>query len=224
MIDSLPVASQSQEICLTTLDSDRRVGFPLCIPIRPQDLNSEIGPLLLSPTVSLTRGDLIQSQDGEFMGKTIPDSKVNISFFDSDNSLVGFIPEALASDMPVISTYSDLSGIFRVKLSTQRIARFHVFAKGYYEEMPTLKSQTLVYSVSGALENWIRYALPWILLILLLVIVIYYMIKKERKTGVIQKNLINYYEKRLLPLVAKRHLLLRRLWYNLRDFLRKYHI
>src|SRR4030042_6305811 len=47
----LAISDEAKEICLTTIDSERRTGFPLCISVPESNDITEIGPVILSPTL-----------------------------------------------------------------------------------------------------------------------------------------------------------------------------
>lgn len=235
LIDSLPVSAEAKEICLTTLDSERRIGFPLCMPLPEDQTEGEIGPLLLSPTISLTSGNFIQNKNEQITGMTLPNVKVAVSYFDSpsvlishqfSNTLTKFIfPAAMASDLPTLTVTSDRKGIFTAKLPNQKAANYRTFAKGYYNnEIPTLKSQTLSYLVGSAIENWLKYTLPIIVLFLIILILIIYFIYKETKTKTAQKTFGVFIETKLKPFGVKERLHLRRLWYNLRNWWKSHQI
>lgn len=235
LIDNLPISADAKEICITTIDSERRVGFPLCIPLPVDQTTGEIGPLLLSPTISLTSGNFIQNDNEQIMGKTLPDVKVTVSYFDSPsvlishqffNSFAKFIfPSALASDLPTITVTSDRRGIFTAKLPSNNATNYRAFAKGYYNnEFPTLKSQTLSFLVASAIEYWFKYTLPIIVLLLIILILIIFLIYKEKKTKMAQKTLGVFIETKLKPFGVRERLHLRRIWYNLRNWWRSHQI
>src|SRR3990167_1104012 len=80
LFDEIPIAKQAKEVCISSIDSERRVSFPQCINI-PKGKNSEIGPLFLSPTLSISHRVIYTKTAAYASGRTIPNQKVEVSLF-----------------------------------------------------------------------------------------------------------------------------------------------
>lgn len=236
IIDPLPVSTQAKEVCLTTIDSEQRYGFPLCVSLPDTNKPTEIGPLLLSPTISLSNGNLIQTQSAQSQasGLTLPNADVEISFF-SVNSTPGesfgyhwgvltarlgklLIPQVEAKSIPKITTKTDKNGNYSINLPANQPVSFRVFAKAFYENLPTPKSQTLSYNVSSYTNWWLSNILPKLILCLLLLILTIYFIWFEAKTKKLRLLWGEFNERQLKPAVVRMNLTLRRIRYNLRDY------
>lgn len=230
LINPLPVAYEAKEVCLTTIDALRRTGFPICYPIPDTDKPSEIGPILLSPTISLSKGKLVQKEIAQATGMTIPNSEVTISFFEIYNSSVTekfakviaqvLNPTVEAADLPKIAGFSDKKGNFSINLPTQKAIAYRVFAKAFYKKLPTPKSQTLSFSIEEITKVWLSNTLPILLLFLFILIISIVLAIKERRDKWIENWAIALTEKRLEPFAVKTHLRLRRIWYNFREYFR----
>lgn len=229
LIEELPISSQAQEICLATIDSERRVGFPLCIGVpTTATVSADIGPLLLSPTISLSKGTIWQNQMLSAEGVTIPNSKVAFSFFEVAKVTLGqkltnvfshiLTPQAEAASLPQVLTTSNKKGAFSISLPTFKAKGYRLFVKTFYQESPTPKSQTLSYNVGSSEEYFKRYILPKLLLALIILVVSSWLVLQEVKTKKIRIYLAYFNEKKLLPSAVRTHLRLRRLWYNLRQY------
>src|SRR3989338_961910 len=54
LFKDISIALEAKEICISAIDTERRSSFPLCIALPNTLKPTEIGPLLLSPTLSLS--------------------------------------------------------------------------------------------------------------------------------------------------------------------------
>jgi len=227
LIDPLPVAAEAKEICVTTIDAERRAGFPFCINLPDTDKPTEIGPVLLSPTLSLSAGSFWQNQVAGASGQTIPDAEIAISFFETpikpSASLALakiFNMEVEAAGIPLLSTTSDSKGNFSVNLPSFKASGYRLFAKAFYGKSPTHKSQTLNFMVNPYSEYWWKYIVPKIILCLIFLLLLGFLVYWESKTKRLRLAFAVVNEKRLKPFGIKLHLKLQRLTYNLQDYLR----
>ena len=160
VIYDVPISREAKEICVHTIDVERRIGFPLCIGLPDLDKPTEIGPLLLAPTLSLSSGAFWQNDRAYATGRTIPNQEVIVSFFevppDSIPSLLAvkidrlLFPKAIAVDLPLLSARSDSRGNFSFNVPTAYSTGYRLFAKAFSLSRPTFKSQNrgLRYSTS----------------------------------------------------------------------------
>lgn len=219
---SIYVSSQAQEICLISIDSYRRSNFPTCVSIDDQLDGSEIGPILLSPTLSLSQKVIWTNNNVTATGQTLPNSHVAISFFDTKKTSVrskfSLTKQVLAIDLPVLTTQSDSKGNFSLTVPTHRETEFRFFAKAFYDKNPTPKSQTLFFKINPKtqltiVENFFKVLVLLSILVSLLA-VIFFELKNNKIRG--QKQIFS--EKIWIPFAVKLRLKLRRLWYNLREW------
>lgn len=226
VINSLPLSKEAKEICLTTIDSGMRTGLPLCINLPETDKPTEIGPLLLSPTLSLASAKILEKQTVAVLGKSIPDTDVVVSFFEVRSNTLAFdkflpaIARAEAADLPRVYIKTDKRGNFSINIPTGKISAYRFFAKAYFKDTPTIKSQTLAYNVNSAIELWWRYFLPRLILLLLLLMLFTIYLYYEYRTKWLRRKFNYFIENRWKPFAVKRHLELRRLSYTVRERLR----
>lgn len=220
LIENLPLSSDAEEICLVTLDAYRRVGFPLCLPITTEEAENEYGPLLLSPTFSLSKGFFWQNGKETGAGMTIPNSKVLVSFFETGNTYISLVTAARATDGNSVTVTSDAKGTFEIKLPSDRATLYRLFAVAFRQEAPTLKSQTLSYSVASNLDHWLRYILPKLIIFFIIMAALLFAISKEYRTNYIRRRLLLFNETKLQPFLVRESLALRRIWYNLRALMK----
>lgn len=230
MLENVAVSSEAREICVSAIDEEKRVSFPLCISLPETNRNSEIGPLLLAPTLSLSTSSILQNQSSFATGQTIPDEEVRLSFFESNipttsnlsfhNLARIFFPEVRASDLPILTTTSDKKGKFSMSLPSTNAVQYRLFAKAFYNHSPTPKSHTLLFSINPFNDYFFNLIIPWLLLIMIFLIIIAILIYIERRTFIGRTYIYNFREKKWKPFAVGKHLKLRRLQYNFRQWLR----
>ena len=224
------ISAEALEICVNTIDSDKRTGFPFCFRL-PDNLNViEVGPLLLSPTVSLSSTKIWQNQKVHAEGKTIPNQPVEVSFFEispktlsqkiSNYIAILFNNQAIAAELPILSTTSQRNGSFSFNLPTSRAIAYRVFIKAAYKDKPTLKSQTLTYSIGSNFSFFMIYILPWFILIMTLLMLASTTYAYDVKTHRIRKVMGKFIETRWKPYVIRLNLRYRRLMYSFQEYLR----
>jgi len=223
LIDPLPVSNEAREVCLTTIDAEHRFGFPLCIGIPDMDKPTEIGPILLAPTISINNNQIIQLQknQGQATGVTIPNSEIEISFFDNASTGLTLIPPVEAKSISKITTSTDKNGSFSINLPAAKALTYRIFAKAFYDpardgagKAPTPNSQTLTYSVVTYSNYWLKNILPWIIFLLLFILSLLALIWWERKTGKGRLAWAQFSETQLKPFGVRLSLKHRRIWYN----------
>lgn len=222
----LPLSFESSDVCFTTLDAQRRIGFPTCIKAPGENESTDIGPILLSPTISLSTGVIWERQQAAVSGQTIPDSQVVISFFDArpqtavesvSTVLVRYLhPLTFAAEIPPLIGRVDSKGNYSVNLPTVKSNQFRVFAKSLYLGLPTPKSHTLLFSVGSLFYYWLIYVFPKLFFLLLFVLISFYLIYREKKTRRGRIWLAYFNETTLIPFEIRTRLEMKRIWYTLR--------
>lgn len=116
------------ETCLSAKDTLGRTTNPVCIPPIPANKFTEIGPVLLPPTISLSKTDYFKGDNVTFSGQSIPNSEVSLSMFvDKKNS--GFIPVTYAYSIPEVKGATDAKGNYSITMPTSRVENFRVFSQ-----------------------------------------------------------------------------------------------
>jgi hypothetical protein len=214
----LPISAQAKELCISAIDSEKRVGFPLCIRLPDTDKPTEIGPVLLAPTISVSKGTMWEKEEAYATGFTIPNTEVKISFFDVQNYLShAWFPSVFAAEIPIFTANSNDKGEFSFTLPTANPGNFRLFVKAIYNKMPTPKSQTLLLSIGEFINYWFQFILPKLLWLLFFFCLLIILIVWEYKTKKGRKWLRRFNEKKLKPFAVRLGLTHRRLMYNLRE-------
>lgn len=144
------------ELCLTAIDTQSRISFPTCLPELPLGLYlTQIGPVLLPPTISLEKGVFLSNEQIKAQGSTIPNCPVNIFLANDNNSnnsrknnwSFEFVPKAEAYFIPQYQIVADENGYFEFNLPSQNQADWKMFAGADFRQSPTPKSNTLTFAI-----------------------------------------------------------------------------
>lgn len=224
LIEDVPIAPEAEEICISAIDSERRVSFPICISIYDFQNTGEIGPVLLAPTLSISQSQIWQNQTVFASGKTIPNQEVKILFFEVPSYTVSSTVSrklnmtVYAADLPEIKTLSDAGGNYSISLPTAKALGYRLFARAIYKENPTPKSQTLSFVISPFVEYFIRYWLAKLIMLLILTIILIGCLIYDHRTKKIS-IVVNYLiGKKLKSIAVRIRLAIRRRWYNFRQY------
>ena len=143
------------ELCLSSIDSLSRVSFPTCLPPLPLgSFDISIGPVLLPPTLSLSKGNFLPNEQVIAQGLTIPNSEVNIFLANNlTHSLrFSFIPSVYAYFIPRYQIKADANGHFEFNLPSSPPTSgtsWKIFAAATYLGSPSPKSNTLTFRILG---------------------------------------------------------------------------
>ncbi|MFA6005806.1 MAG: hypothetical protein WC775_04970 [Patescibacteria group bacterium] len=177
----------SNEFCLTPIDTDQLVGTPLCI-VAPVDVQGKrFGPYLLSPTISVATGNPQTGQSDAVSGKTIPGTLVTINTFDDpDRQTLALVPHAYAARSKKITATSNADGSFSTQITAEQSGKIRVFAQSVFESQKTPKSNTLTLTIFSAwftafmlMLGLLRNLINWNIIILLQVSVLLFILYKR---------------------------------------------
>lgn len=155
------------ELCIQATDENNRTTQPSCIPGLPNDslIPLEVGPILLSPTISISENRVQTDSLSVMSGKTIPDSKVNVFIAkkDSFDSKLTLVKNAHAYSLPILETKADDKGYFEVSLPTGESANYKIFASAKYGEDLSAKSNTLTFTVLTQVKTLLQNIIDFII-------------------------------------------------------------
>lgn len=143
------------ELCLQAVDGLNRVTQPSCIPGLPVDRNIPyyVGPILLSPTVSLNDNRVVVGDHAFISGQTSPDVEV-LLYISTGPKKLSFVNTAYAYTFPEVSgVKADENGEFTIGLPTTQVSDYKLFVAGKYGEDYSAKSTTLDFSVVGSIRS-----------------------------------------------------------------------
>ena len=139
IFEHLTLPRHSQDLCLLTIDESSRLNNPVCFP-EPPPINTftEIGPVLLSPTISL---DLKNNYSS---GQTIPNSTIQVYLYQQSSPL-SFIKTVQAFSLPILEAKSDSRGNYSLNIPKTTVSNYRIFTTTKYIESFSQKSNTLLY-------------------------------------------------------------------------------
>lgn len=137
------------DLCLSFIDALGRRSQPVCIPPPPpQNYHTDIGPILLPPTLSLESEIISPNTTSVASGQSIPNSQIDIYLYQSKNQAPVFpVKEALALALPILSTQTDSLGNYSFNLPTAYSSDFRLYTSTVLDQFPSPKSNTLVFSL-----------------------------------------------------------------------------
>jgi len=210
LFDRVFLPRKYPELCLTSIDRQNRVSFPLCLPPLPTGpFQIKIGPVLLPPTLSLEKGNFLPGEQISAQGLTIPNASVTVFLANQKRSLSPtprfsfdflqilkppFVSPAYAYSLPQYQIIADQDGRFEFNLPNTQPSGWRIFAAASYLGSPTPKSNTLSFKI---LSRWqwlgekIKRALffclellrpyLWQLIVLAEIMIIAFLIKQKKK-------------------------------------------
>jgi hypothetical protein len=135
------------DLCLTSFDNDSRATTPTCFPAPPlTNYHTDIGPILLPPTITLEESDIDPNSTVLTSGQSIPNSQVSLSFYKVNDSAKSFgVKPALAYSLPSVIATTDESGNFSLNLPTAYASNYRLYATAKFDNNYSPKSNTLIY-------------------------------------------------------------------------------
>jgi hypothetical protein len=137
------------ELCFQAIDGEKRITSNVCIPPLPFGITTDaIGPILLSPTLTLDKNIIYEGEFVKASGVTFPNATVNVSFArENIEFLPHLVPEVAAYNLPVLEIKANDKGYFEFNLPNNVTDKWKIFATSIYQESPTAKGNTLTFSV-----------------------------------------------------------------------------
>lgn len=177
------------DLCLISTDNNSRQTTPVCFPSPPKtNYHTDIGPILLPPTISLEESDINPNSTVLTSGQAIPNSQVSLSFYKVNDSaksfsffpnLTAFLKpkKAYAYSLPSVMATTDKLGNFSLNLPTAYASNYRLYATTKFNHDYSPKSNTLLYTLPSLFYlffqqyPFLKYLIP--LLILTLIIFFY---------------------------------------------------
>lgn len=204
-----------RETCLTAQDQFGRLSNQVCLPPFPIANSTSIGPVLMPPTVSLSRNQYFIGDEVILSGQTMPDTTVEISvFIDEKSSILSkLIPQAYAFTFPKVQAKADKKGNFSLSLPSSKTNFFRLFAQTIYQRRDSPKSITLSLKIFPwwmILIELLKSRVLEIFIALLIIALLIYLLTKRFHPHELAKNrALVLYENHPL-LVAEHELVLKK--------------
>lgn len=169
IFDHIILPKHPQDYCLTSTDESFRQNQATCLPEPPlTNSYTEIGPVLLPPTISL---DLSQNFSS---GQSIPNTTIKVYLYQQSSNFK-LIKNANAFSIPIIETKTDSQGNYSLSIPDTSPTNYRLFSVVNYLESDSPKSNTLLYHPPSS--NFFLY----IIFIFLALFLFYFIFKKSRR-------------------------------------------
>jgi len=191
-----------REACLSAKDQFGRVSSPVCLPPFPVEYNVSIGPIIISPTLSLNKDYYYSGDEIILSGQTVPNSEVDLSVFTQENTnlvaKLSLIKPVEAFTFPELKASSDSKGNFSIILPSTNIKKFRLFAQSQFEtwQSPTsiklnfkiLPIWMIIFQIFNTLYELIKPRILEIIIVCELFIITYIIIRSFLHPYVIRRS------------------------------------
>lgn len=152
IFEKLFVLQKLNDYCLYGKDREERISNPVCLPPLPEGpFIVSIGPVVLSPTLSLSKGQFLPGDSVIASGETIPNTQTQIALFRKEKTPL-FIHRIYAFSIPEYEIKSDRNGYFAFNLPSVSTNTYRLSANTFWNEKESPKSNTLTFKVLSIWE------------------------------------------------------------------------
>lgn len=189
VFDKTLLPQNPSDLCLISIDDNQRQNTPTCIPSPPQtNYHTDIGPILLPPTISLENDTINPNSTIITSGQSIPNSQISVHFYKVDDNAKSFLsflsPKPVqAYSLPNLSVVSDALGNFSLNIPTAYASDYRLYASTKFKDNYSPKSNTLVYILPSLFWLFIQqniYLIYFLPIYLLTIAIFFYLIKISR--------------------------------------------
>ena len=192
----LPKAEIS-DLCLNSIDNNSRQTTPTCFSPPPKtNYHTDIGPILLPPTITLEESNINPNSTVLTSGQSIPNSQVSLSFYKINDSAKAFSlfpnlialikpKSVLAYSLPSVTATTDEFGNFSLNLPTAYASNYRLYATTRFDNNYSPKSNTLIYVLPSLFYLFLqqhKYLIFLIPSILLALIILFFFLHRHTKT------------------------------------------
>lgn len=186
IFDKILLPKNPSDLCLISYDHNNRSTTPICIPPPPPtNYHTDIGPILLPPTISLEKDKINPNSTVNTSGQAIPNSTISINFYKINDKAVSFPKQAQAYSLPSVTVTTDDDGNFNLNLPTAYSSNYRLYASAKFNENYSPKSNTLIYYLPSLFSLFLqKYPFLYFLLSLFIITLIIFFfllyLKKHR--------------------------------------------
>ena len=146
--NKLVLPKNPSELCLQSKDNSSLSSSLVCIPPPPDtNYHTDIGPIILPPTISLGTDNINPNSTVISSGQSIPKSTITVYFYKVNDSAQSFPKTALAYSLPKVETTTDENGNYNINLPTAYSSDYRLYTSVKYNDSFSPKSNTLLYSM-----------------------------------------------------------------------------
>lgn len=170
IFNKLIIPKKFADICLASTDKHGIQSPPTCIASPPDTkYHTNIGPILLAPTISLNKSKITPYHTVISQGQGIPNSTIKIHLFKNKDNAALIPKESNAYSLPVLSIQTDNEGDFNFNIPTVYQSNFRLFASSVYLDSSSPKSNTLIYYLPSYKDYFLFLILPFMVIILTII-------------------------------------------------------
>ena len=152
IFENLFVLTKVGDYCLYSQDQEKRVSKPVCLPPLPEgNFITSVGPVIMPPTLSLSKGQSLPGDQVTASGETIPNTETTIALFKEEKQSL-FVRRIYAASLPRYEVVADKNGHFSFNLPSTSTNTYRLFANSYWQEKKSPKSNTLTFKVLSIWE------------------------------------------------------------------------
>lgn len=146
IFDRATLPKDPGEFCLSAIDNSSRRSSPVCLPPPPPtNYQTNIGPILLSPTITINNDQITPYDTVVASGQSLPNSEITIHLYQVNNQAKVFPKPAAAFGLPEFSVKSDEFGNYNLSLPTVYSSHYRLYSSVNYQNNNSPKSNTLIY-------------------------------------------------------------------------------
>lgn len=194
---NISVPKDTREICLSYTDRFGNNSATTCIPFSESYYGYSIGPVVLSPTITLVESIKDLGEEIIVRGASIPNQPVRLySFSDKIATFTSFLSPRKVYAIPPIETVADESGQYEYAIKTEDAQEIRLYTASSLDDLSSDKSTALKAEI---LPFWVIYLrkllvlldtflgnmkniLLLIELMILYVIICYYLLPQKEKS------------------------------------------
>lgn len=202
LFDKSLLPKNPSNLCLISFDNHQRSTSPTCIPTPPPyNHHTDIGPILLPPTISLDNNQINPNSTVISSGQSIPNSTVSVHFYKVNDLGKSFPKQVQAYSLPAITASTDILGNFSLNLPTAYSSDYRLYASTKFNDNYSPKSNTLIYFLPSFISLFLQrypflyYFIP-LFIILLNIICTYLYLKSDLyylKSKIFLPAIANYF-------------------------------
>ena len=165
------------DLCLSAIDNQNRQSQPVCVPPPPvNNYHTDIGPILLPPTISLENNTINPNSTVISSGQSIPNSQISLHFYKVNDKGLSFPKEAYAYSLPSLTIETDKEGNFNFSLPTAYASDYRLYASTKFSNNYSPKSNTLVYILPSLFSIFLQqnYYLVFLLPLYVITLIIFF--------------------------------------------------
>jgi hypothetical protein len=154
---------QTGDFCFLAIDTNNQANSPLCFAAPPKNTKTIIKGIVLSPSLTLEKGQFRQNEIVAASGRTFPNAQIKVFMFEENRPFWQQLLDIYAREGPQLEIISSPKGDFSFNLPTHKSGTWRMFVGPKYEDTNfTAKSNTLEFRALSWWQYFLLIAFSWI--------------------------------------------------------------